>query len=179
MGGCDGDVLFESLELSRTVRAAGGREHVARSIFVARMPPPTSAHFWGQQVRQAYDDLAQPARLTLEAAMLPGLLLVSRRPHRRFGGWGSVGSAATAAVWWPGLAELGRRRDGAAAVFPTTSALWAPSWTLERGICIWIALGRRLTGGVPYGGQRLVTAAHSTSRLRRLDQKIEDVRLVA
>jgi hypothetical protein len=166
MGGYDGDVLFENLELSRTIRAAGGRELLARSIFVPRLPP-TVGHFWGQRVRQAYDDLAQPTRLALEAAVLPLTSLVSGRMHRRFGRRGLVATALTAAGLVVGLAELGRRRDGGAEVFPRTSALWAPAWTLERGICIWIALGRRLTGGIPYAGQRLVTAAHSVRRLRR------------
>lgn len=166
MRGYDGDVLFENFELGRTVRAAGGRELVARSIFVARLPP-TAAHFWHQRVRQAYDDLAQPARLTLEAAVLPVCFLVAGQLHRRRGWAGVVGAGLAGTGLVVGLAELGRRRDGAAAVFPPASALWAPAWLLERGVCVWIALGRRLTGGMPYGGQRLVTAAHSVRTLRR------------
>jgi hypothetical protein len=39
MGGYDGDVLFKNLEMSRTIRAAGGREVSARSIFVVPRPP--------------------------------------------------------------------------------------------------------------------------------------------
>ncbi len=166
MGGYDGDVLFENLELSRTVRAAGGREQLARSIFVARVPP-TAEHFVHQRVRQAYDDLAQPGRLVLEAAVLPVLGLVGRRAGRVHGPKAAAGAAVVVAGATALLAEVGRRRDGAAAVFPAGSALWAPAWLLERAVCVWIALGRRLTGGVPYGGHRIVTAAHSQSTLRR------------
>ena len=166
MGGYDGDVVFENLELSRTVRAAGGREELARSLFVARVPP-TVRHFWSQRVRQAYDDLAQPTRLLLEAAILPLMAVVSRRMQRRSGWRGLVTAGLTAGGLVVAVAELGRRRDGGAEVFPRTSALWAPAWTLERAVCVWIAVLRRLTGGVPYGGQRLVTAAHSVRHLQR------------
>ncbi|KGM02175.1 glycosyltransferase, partial [Cellulomonas cellasea] len=72
-GGYDGDVLFENLELLRTVRAAGGREVIARDVLVARRPP-TARHFAGQRVRQAYDSLGQPARLVAELALAPALV---------------------------------------------------------------------------------------------------------
>jgi hypothetical protein len=45
--------------------------------------------------------------------------------------------------------------------------LMAPAWTLERGVCSWLAVAARLGGGVPYAGSRLKTAAHSMSTLRR------------
>ena len=44
---------------------------------------------------------------------------------------------------------------------------WAPAWMFERAVCIWLAIGYRVTGGVPYGGQRLSRAAHSVRWLRR------------
>ncbi|WP_161604977.1 glycosyltransferase, partial [Cellulomonas massiliensis] len=66
-GGYDGHVLFENLELVRTVAAAGGRVRRAGGVVVRRRPP-TARHFWSQRTRQAYDDLAQPARLAVEAA---------------------------------------------------------------------------------------------------------------
>jgi hypothetical protein len=65
------------------------------------------------------------------------------------------------------LAEVGRRRSGGRAVFHGYAALWAPLWLLERAVCVWLAVGWRLTGGVPYAGRRLVRAAHSTAVLRR------------
>ena len=65
------------------------------------------------------------------------------------------------------LAEVGRRRHGGRAVVPATAALWAPLWVAERAVCVWLAVGWRLAGGVPYAGQRLVTAAHSPATLRR------------
>ncbi|MGC1209687.1 MAG: hypothetical protein WA890_00225, partial [Micromonospora sp.] len=65
------------------------------------------------------------------------------------------------------VAELGRRRAGGARVFPAHTALAAPLWVLERGVCSWLALGRRLRGGVPYAGALVREAAHSTRVLRR------------
>jgi hypothetical protein len=61
-GGYDGNVLFENLELVRTVEAVGGRSVSAPDLFVRRLPPETP-HFWGQRVRQAYDEFARPLRL--------------------------------------------------------------------------------------------------------------------
>ena len=60
MGLYDGDVLFENLELIRTVRAHGGSTVAPLDLYVARVPP-SAAHFWGQRTRQAYDDFALPA----------------------------------------------------------------------------------------------------------------------
>ncbi|MEV7805272.1 glycosyltransferase family 2 protein [Microbispora sp. NPDC088329] len=159
MGGYDGDVLFENLELIRTVRAYGGREVRPLDLYVRRLPPGTR-RFWSQRVRQAYDDLAQPARMAVFLAVLPcvGAAVWRRRP-------GLVAAGAAAAV---GLAEIGRRRAGGRRIFPATAALFAPIWVLERATCSWAALFARLVlGGIPYAGRRLRVAAHSTRRLRR------------
>jgi hypothetical protein len=145
-GGYSGDVLFENLELIRTVKAVGGVERIAHDLYVARLPP-TAGHFWGQRVRQAYDDFAQPGRLLLELTLLPLLGWAAGSPRRLCG----AGMAICA------LAEMGRRRAGGAAVFPASSVLWAPLWVLERAICIWLALGYRRRG-VPYAGGRLKAA---------------------
>lgn len=155
-GGYSGDVLFENLELLRTVRAAGGAEVRAGDLFVARLPCSTR-HFLRQRVRQAYDGFAQPLRLAAELALLPVLMWCVRRPVRLL----AVGGAAVAA------AEYGRRRDGGRTVFGPAAALWAPAWLTERAVCVWLAVGRRLCGGIPYSGARLKTAAHSVRRLRR------------
>ena len=157
-GGYAGDVLFENLELLRTVRVAGGREHRADDLFVRRMPP-TARHFLGQRVRQAYDDFAQPPRLIAELSILPLVMLavLARRP--RFVATGMLGLVA--------LAELGRRRGGGTRVFPATSALWLPLWLGERGLCVWLALRARLRGGVRYSGGRLLRAATPRGELRR------------
>lgn len=152
-GGYDGDVLFENLELIRTVRAAGGREVRADDLHVRRRPP-TARHFLGQRVRQAYDSLAQPGRFVLELALLPTILAAARRPR--------LALALAGAVVL--LAERGRRRAGGSAVFPPSTVLFAPAWVLERSVCAWLALIRRLTGGMPYAGGKLVLAA--TPRLR-------------
>lgn len=157
MGGYDGDVLFENLELIRTVRAHGGAEAHLPGCYVRRLPPDPR-RFWSQRVRQAYDDFAQPVRLMTFLAVLPALAgaLAGRRP-------GPVLGAAAGAVV---LAEVGRRRAGGAAVFPATTSLMAPVWILERAACSWAALGQRvLYGGVRYSGRRLRVAAHSQREL--------------
>ncbi|MDF5752802.1 hypothetical protein [Spongiactinospora sp. TRM90649] len=154
-GGYDGDVLFENLELIRTVRAHGGREARPPGLYVRRLPCD-ARHFWGQRVRQAYDDRAQPVRMAAFLAVLPALALI-RRPR-------TVLTCAALAVC---LAETGRRRAGGRRVFPVTGSLLAPVWILERAVCSWFALGAALTGGIPYAGGRIRHAAHSVRRLRR------------
>jgi hypothetical protein len=156
-GGYDGDVLFENLELIRTVAAAGGREAAPLDLYVARMPP-SSRHFLGQRVRQAYDDFALPVRMALWLAIVPGLLLAvaRRRPAPPL-------AAAAVAV---AVAERGRRRAGGRAVFPASASAAAPLWLLERGVCAWLALAVRLRrGGVRYAGSRIRVAANSRRSL--------------
>src|SRR4029079_2928969 len=63
-GGYDGDVIFENLELMRTIEAAGGRVATPLDLYVRRLPP-TTAHFISQRVRQAYDDFALPVRMAV------------------------------------------------------------------------------------------------------------------
>ncbi|MGN6201148.1 MAG: glycosyltransferase [Solirubrobacterales bacterium] len=159
MGMYDGDVLFENLELMRTVRAHSGTIASPLDLYVARVPP-SSDHFWGQRTRQAYDDFALPLRMALWLAVLPLLLLsaLKRRPVPVLG-------MATSAV---AAAELGRRRAGGARFFPGTSSLLAPIWILERGVCAWLAVLQRLRfGGVRYGDSVIPVAAHSERQLRR------------
>lgn len=157
-GGYRGDVLFENLELVRTLRAAGGREVLAQDLIVTRRPP-TTAHYLGQRVRQAYDELARPARLAWQLALAPAAL-VSVGRHR----WRALlaGVGVTIAV-----AELGRRRDGGRDRFPASSSLLAPLWFAERAVCSWVAVGARLRGGVRYRDGRLRTAASSERALAR------------
>jgi hypothetical protein len=158
MGGYDGNVLFENLELIRTMRAHGGRECRPRDLYVRRLPPDPR-RFWSQRVRQAYDDLAQPVRMATFLLVLPALAAaLLRRCHR---------TTLTCAGLAVGLAEIGRRRAGGRRVFPFTAALFAPVWILERGACSWLALVARFAhGGVPYAGHRMRTSAHSVRRLR-------------
>ncbi|MET8359909.1 glycosyltransferase family 2 protein [Micromonospora sp. NPDC005171] len=155
MGGYDPDVLFENLELIRTVRAHSGTEAAPTWLYVRRLPPH-AAHFRGQRVRQAYDDLAQPARLLTALAVLPAAAAVaSRRPRALLG----------AVVGVVALAETGRRRAGGGRVFPPTTALAAPLWLLERGVCSWLAVAQRLLlGGVRYGDNRIRRAANPAPR---------------
>lgn len=163
-GGYAGDVLFENLEMVRTVQAAGGTAALAPDLFVARRPP-SAAHFRSQRLRQAYDEWARPRRLAAQLALLPaGVLLL-----RRFGLAGIVGAGVVAI----GAAELGRRRDRGRTVFPPDSALWAPAWVAERAVTSWLALGTRLLlGGVRYRDGRLGRAATPPALLaERLRQR--------
>lgn len=157
-GGYAGDVLFENLELLRTVRAAGGKERAAPDLYVERRPP-SARHFWTQRVRQAYDSLAQPGRLVAEAAVLPvlGWAVGRRRPAPVI----AIAVAVTLVAW------RGRTRCGGAAVFPASCVVLAPVWLLERAVCTWLAIAHRVTGGQPYRGRRLVRAASPPRALRR------------
>ena len=158
MGMYDGDVLFENLELMRTVRAHGGTVASPLDLYVARVPP-SPGHFWGQRTRQAYDDFALPLRMALWLAVVPLFLLDWRRRLRLV-----PAGAALAVV----AAELGRRRGGGGRIFPATSSLLAPVWILERGVCAWLAVLQRLRyGGVRYGDSVIPVAAHSERQLRR------------
>lgn len=154
-GGYDGDVLFENLELIRTVEAAGGRQVRADDLYVGRVPP-AAGHFRGQRVRQAYDSLAQPGRLAAELSLLPVFGWAARRPVRL------VPLLLASVV----LADLGRRRLHGAAVFPAHTPWWAPCWLLERAVCSWLALGQRLAGGVHYAGYRMPRAGTPRRVLR-------------
>jgi len=172
MGMYDGDVLFENLELMRTVCAHGGSVVSPLDLYVARVPP-SAGHFWGQRTRQAYDDFALPLRMALWLSVLPLLVLDWRFLKARMGTGGSHRRrhgrlTATAAPVAIAAAELGRRRGGGARVFPATSSLLAPLWIIERGVCAWLAVLQRLRfGGVRYGDSVIPVAAHSERQLRR------------
>lgn len=161
VGGYDGNVLFENLELSRTVRAAGGRDARPLDLYVRRLPP-SAAHFRGQRVRQAYDDFAQPWRLAGFLAVWPAVACLAARER-----WRAVPRLGAATLAVIAVAEAGRRRAGGARVFPAAASVLAPLWVAERATCSWAALALRLRGGVPYAGARLPVAAHPTYELRR------------
>ncbi|MDM7831601.1 glycosyltransferase [Cellulomonas edaphi] len=156
-GGYRGDVIFENLELVRTLRVAGGREVRADDLAVVRRPP-TAGRFWQQRVRQAYDSFAQPARLVAEASVVPLVVLSAfrRRPAV------PVALALTVTA----LAARGRARPGAD-VIPVWTVALAPLWLAERAVCCWGAVAMRATGGVRYRGRRIRGAASSERALRR------------
>ncbi len=157
--GYDGNVLFENLELIRTVRAHGGQVVTPLDCYVRRLPP-SAGHFWSQRVRQAYDDLAQPPRLALALSVVP--LTASWAARRR---WPRIAAAAGTAV---AVAEAGRRRAGGHRIFPPVASLFAPVWLAERGLCSWMAVANRLLrGGCPYHDTVIRRAASSPRRLRR------------
>lgn len=167
MGGYDGDVMFENLELMRSVAAAGGRVVTPLDLYVRRLPP-TTAHYLGQRVRQAYDDLGIPLRLGVQMLVAP--LVLSATATRRWR-WIAAGAAVIA-----GLAEAGRRREGGASRFPWTSSLLAPVWVAERAVSIWLAvLSRVRRGGIPYAGRVVPRAVSPMGELRaRLAGRIAD-----
>jgi hypothetical protein len=153
--GYDGNVMFENLELVRTVKAVGGVESVPLDLYVRRLPP-TTEHFWSQRVRQAYDEFARPRRLAIWLGVLPAVAFAAIA-----GGW--MGTAAIVAGSMT-AAEAGRRRAGGCQVFPARASLCAPLWILERGICAWLAVGAHLLlGGIPYRG-RIVSRAATPMR---------------
>ncbi|MGS0687336.1 glycosyltransferase [Nakamurella sp. GG22] len=158
-GGYDGDVLFENLQLIRTLRAVGAREHRADDLFVERRPP-TVNRFLEQRIRQAYDDFAQPGRLVAEALLLPALVASTRRTPVTL----PLAAAAAAAV-----AECGRRRRHGTAAFGPTDAVWAPLWVGERAVTVWLAVLARLRGGVRYRGERMPRAGTRPVRRERTD----------
>jgi hypothetical protein len=145
-GGYRGDVMFENLELVRTIAAAGGRIVDAPALFVERRPP-TTRQFWQQRTRQAYDEFARPHRLVAALGLVPLVLVGGRR------------AAAILAIASIATAEVGRRRHHGSTVFPPTAAMWAPLWVTERSITSWLALVARARGGIAYGGTRLARAA--------------------
>jgi uncharacterized protein YjeT (DUF2065 family) len=159
IGAYDGDLIFENLELMRTVRAAGGDVEVALELFVRRLPP-TARHFLSQRVRQAYDDFAIPRRMAgfLSLAPLLAGLALARRPR----------VAAIFAFASIVAAEVGRRRQGGTAVYPAGGSLMAPAWLAERAVCSWLALGQRVfRGGTTYRGTVIPRAATSPAALAR------------
>ena len=101
VGGYDGDVLFENLELVRTVRAGGGRVVDEPALFIRRRPP-TLRRFLEQRPRQAYDDWAQPLRFAFFLAAGPALV----------GRWRGIDPAASSS--WR-RARSSRRESGAPA----------------------------------------------------------------
>lgn len=158
-GGYDGDVMFENLELIRTIQAGGGSTVSPLDLYVRRLPPD-AAHFWGQRTRQAYDDFAIPLRMILWLSVVPGVGVAGTRRRMR--------PLMAAAGLVMGLAELGRGRAGGRRVFPWLSTLLAPGWALERGVCAWLAVLQRVRfGGVRYGDSVIRVAAHSEREIRR------------
>jgi hypothetical protein len=151
MGGYDGDVMFENLELIRTIQANGGRVVSPLDVYVERQPPSTGRYF-SQRARQAYDDFTIPARMATWLAVLPVVRWIWK--GRR------IGVASSLAGGTVLLAEIGRRRGGGDKVFPFVSSLLAPVWVLERGVSSWAAVYQLLTGGVRYGGGKIKKAAN-------------------
>lgn len=157
-GGYDGDVLFENLEMIRTVDAAGGRVVDAPWLFVRRRPP-TFARFVEQRPRQAYDDWAQPFRFAAFLAVVPIVAWAGRRRAR------ALALASGVAIL---VANAGRIRDRGRDVFGGVSTLFAPAWLAERAVLAWVALARRVVGGgCPYAGSVMPRAATSSRVLQR------------
>jgi hypothetical protein len=157
--GYDGNVLFENLELVRTVKAAGGSEACLLDLYIRRLPPSTT-HFWSQRVRQAYDEVARPFRLGIWLAVMPVAVLVISGGH-----WSVLTAIVMATI---AAAETGRRRAGGRRVFPAVAALLAPVWIVERGVCAWLAAGAYVFwGGIPYRGRIVARAATPIRQLRR------------
>ena len=165
MGGYDGDVMFENLELIRSMRFAGARVAAPNDLFVRHLAPDRD-WFWSQRVRQAFDDFTLPGRMAVWLSLGPLAMrsLVRGRPGR-------IAAGALGAI---AVAEVGRRRGGGARVYPPTAPLFAPLWLGERAICSWVALWHRMrTGGIPYRGGLIERAATPRRELRaRIEQQL-------
>ncbi|MFN2450194.1 MAG: glycosyltransferase family 2 protein [Candidatus Baltobacteraceae bacterium] len=161
--GYDANVLFENLELVRTIRAQGGREIVARRIYVRRLSP-SSAHFLSQRIRQAYDEFARPLRLASALTVLP-VLAGCIAAHN----WQIPVTLAGLAM---AAAGIGFARAGGAQYFPIAAVFTAPLWVCERAICAWLAVGSRVCfGGMRYSGTVVTRAATPTRLLQRAWQR--------
>lgn len=157
--GYDGSVMFENLELVRTVLASGGREAVLYDAYVLRRPS-TTRHFFSQRVRQAYDEIARPPRFVAQLAVLPIIGALAITAH-----WLAIALCFLTLVI---AAEIGRRRAHATRFFPRSTPIFAPLWMAERAVCSWLALGARIfLGGVPYRGTILHRAATPMRVLRQ------------
>ncbi|HEX3467486.1 MAG TPA: hypothetical protein VHT05_05355 [Candidatus Elarobacter sp.] len=157
-GDYDGDVLFENLELVRTMLVTGASVVRADDLFVPRRPP-TAQRYLQQRVRQAYDELARPARMTAQLLVGPALAVAAARFGRPT--WPVFAALSIA------LAEAGRRRARGTRAFPLSTAIAAPVWVLERAVTSWVALGLRVArGGVRYSNGTLRRAANSERALR-------------
>jgi hypothetical protein len=162
VGGYSGEVLFENLELVRTIRSAGGHEAVPLDLFVVRRPPET-AHFLSQRVRQAYDEWARPSRMAAQMVVLPGAMVAGRANPI----WLLAAAAAVIAA-----AEMGRLKGEGDRVFPSTSSLWAPGWLAERAVTSWLAFFTKiLFGGVRYRRTRLRRAATPIRTLKKMRRR--------
>jgi hypothetical protein len=132
---------------------------VLYDAFVLRRPS-TTKHFWSQRVRQAYDEIARPARMASQLVVLPLVLALAVTGH-----WLAIAIGIVAIIV---AAELGRQRAHATRVFPASTPLFAPLWVAERAVCSWLALGARIfLGGVPYRGTILHSAATPMRVLRQ------------
>jgi hypothetical protein len=169
MGGYDGDVMFENLELMRSMLYAGARIAAPADLFVKHLAPDRK-WFWSQRVRQAYDDFTLPGRMTLWLSLAP---LTARAIAKRR--WGGVAAVALGSI---AVAELGRRRGGGAAFYPPTAPLFAPAWLAERGLCSWAAVWQRLVrGGIPYRDGVIPRAATPRRELRpRIEERVRRAR---
>ena len=150
-------MLFENLELVRTLRATGARAGAGRRLFVERRPP-TVRRYLDQRVRQAYDELARPARLAAQLLLAPAMIAATRRFGVR--AWPAFALASI------GAAEAGRRRGRGVHAFQPAALGGAPAWLAERAATAWIALALRGAGGVRYSNGRLRIAANSERALR-------------
>ncbi|MDQ3533623.1 MAG: glycosyltransferase family 2 protein [Actinomycetota bacterium] len=171
LGGYDGDVLFENLELIRTMREGGATVASPLDLFVKHLPPK-SDHFWSQRVRQAYDEFAIPLRMALWLVLLPAA--VGSIAMKRMRG---IALALTATIF---LAEVGRRRAGGTSVYPVSASALAPVWITERAVCAWVALGHRVRrGGIAYRDGLISRAATPKRELReRIVDKLSELRPV-
>ena len=150
-GGYDGNVLFENLELVRTIVASGGIEHC-----------PLGSTCGGCRHRPGISGRSESGRPTTSSRGRRGCWRGSPScpDWQRLWLPASMAAIAAAAIGIVGIAEIGRRREQGTRVFPFAAACAAPLWVLERAICAWLAVASHLVrGGVRYHGRIVARAA--------------------
>ncbi|MEK8109639.1 hypothetical protein NKG94_44570 [Micromonospora sp. M12] len=158
MGGYDPDVLFENLELIRTVRAYDGTEAAPAWLYVRRLP--RTARTSGANVS---------ARRT---TTWPSRLACCPRSRSCRDWWRRSRRGGPGCCWArrPGWSPWPRR----VVVAPAAAGCFrlARRWQHRSGcwsaVCGWLAVAQRfLLGGVRYGDTRIRRAANPTPQRRR------------
>ena len=158
--GYDGDVLFENLELVRTISRERAARKPARSICTCDGCHLRRAISGRSACGRRTDEFARPWRLVFWLALLP--LSIAAITFR---GWSAIVAGVVLAIV---AAETGRRRAGGTRVFPFVASLAAPAWICERAICAWLAVAAHaLWGGIPYRGRIVARAATPLRQLQR------------
>ncbi|SHF39472.1 Glycosyltransferase, catalytic subunit of cellulose synthase and poly-beta-1,6-N-acetylglucosamine synthase [Seinonella peptonophila] len=151
------DALFDEYVIEAQLREAGRlkgyRIGFAKDIGLEATQEITASKFFEQRVRYAYENLAFPWRFIGFACILPLLIAL-----------GILN--ITCAIWLATCLTLGiltvsfigQLIYGATIVAPYYTFLWSIAWFWFYPFTTWIALYKRVTGGVRFGGKKILRA---------------------